>query len=97
MTDDSVHTPLEFLDDDDEHHGLPEHEQDDERTVGGGVMASGGTAIDRGTGMVDDADAADEIPAMNAGVIPGPPSGGPQPYVPGVFDDDEDGGVLPDA
>jgi hypothetical protein len=31
---------------------LPEHEQDDERTLGGGVMGAGGTAIDRGTGTL---------------------------------------------
>jgi hypothetical protein len=30
-----------------------EHERDDERTVGGGVMSSGGTAVDRGTGTLD--------------------------------------------
>ncbi|HET9615301.1 MAG TPA: hypothetical protein VFP22_10850 [Candidatus Limnocylindrales bacterium] len=29
---------------------LPAHERDDDRTTGGGLMASGGTAIDRGTG-----------------------------------------------
>jgi hypothetical protein len=32
--------------------GLPEHEIDRESTVGGGVMGSGGTAVDRGTGTV---------------------------------------------
>ena len=33
---------------------LPEHETRDEgETVGGGVMAAGGTAIDRGTGTLD--------------------------------------------
>jgi hypothetical protein len=32
--------------------GLPEHEIDEDETVGGGVMASGGTAIDRGTGTL---------------------------------------------
>jgi hypothetical protein len=32
---------------------LPEHERDDDRTIGGGVMSEGGTAIVRGTGMLD--------------------------------------------
>ena len=31
---------------------LPEHELDDERSVGGGIMSSGGTAVDRGTGTL---------------------------------------------
>jgi hypothetical protein len=32
--------------------GLPEHEIDEVETVGGGVMSSGGTAVDRGTGTL---------------------------------------------
>jgi hypothetical protein len=32
--------------------GLPEHEIDEDETVGGGVLAAGGTAIDRGTGTL---------------------------------------------
>jgi hypothetical protein len=46
---------------------LPEFEKDDERTVGGGLMSSGGTVTDRGTGDLDsvapedaDADEADD-------------------------------------
>ena len=31
---------------------LPEHERRDDRTVGGGLMSQGGTAIDRGTGTL---------------------------------------------
>jgi hypothetical protein len=31
---------------------LPEHERDDDRTSGGGLMSEGGTAIDRGTGVL---------------------------------------------
>jgi hypothetical protein len=31
---------------------LPEHERRDDRTVGGGMMDQGGTAIDRGTGTL---------------------------------------------
>jgi hypothetical protein len=32
--------------------GLPEHEHDDARTIGGGMMGQGGTAVDRGTGTL---------------------------------------------
>ena len=32
--------------------GMPEDEIDDDRTIGGGVMGEGGTAIDRGTGTL---------------------------------------------
>jgi hypothetical protein len=31
---------------------LPEHELDRDETVGGGVMETGGTAVDRGTGTL---------------------------------------------
>ena len=33
---------------------LPDHEIDEERSVGGGVMSQGGTAVDRGTGTLSD-------------------------------------------
>jgi len=33
-------------------NGMPEDEIDDDRTVGGGVLSEGGTAIDRGTGTL---------------------------------------------
>ena len=42
---------------------LPDHEIDDERTVGGGVMSQGGTAIDTGTGTLSDA--ADSTPSSD--------------------------------
>jgi hypothetical protein len=32
--------------------GLPDHEVDEDKTVGGGVMSEGGTAVDRGTGTL---------------------------------------------
>jgi hypothetical protein len=35
---------------DSKERALPEHERDDDRTIGGGVLSSGGTAVDRGTG-----------------------------------------------
>lgn len=41
------------VDTDDEGDGLPEHEHDDDRSIGGGVMSAGGTAVDRGTGTLD--------------------------------------------
>ena len=37
---------------DDEDETLPEHERRDDRSVGGGVLEQGGTAIDRGTGTL---------------------------------------------
>ena len=43
------------MDDEDENErldDLPEHERDEDRTIGGGVMDAGGTAIDRGTGTL---------------------------------------------
>jgi hypothetical protein len=43
--------------DDDREAELPEHERDDERTAGGGLMSSGGTAIERGTDTIDGPDA----------------------------------------
>src|SRR5215213_5577481 len=50
------------------------HEQDDQTTVGGGVMGSGGTAVDRGTGQLDetDTDTTDADDATGAtGVVAG--------------------------
>jgi hypothetical protein len=32
---------------------MPDHERDEDRTVGGGLMTEGGTAIVRGTGTLD--------------------------------------------
>jgi hypothetical protein len=40
------------IDLDDDEDTVPEHERRDDRTVGGGVMDQGGTAIDRGTGTL---------------------------------------------
>jgi hypothetical protein len=40
------------IDLDDDEGTLPEHERRDDRTVGGGMMDQGGTAIDRGTGTL---------------------------------------------
>jgi hypothetical protein len=86
--------------------GLPSHEVDDDTTVGGGLMSSGTTATDRGTGDLggqaqgddrnDDRD--DDVVGVNEGAIAGPPAGGAQPYVPAfIEDDDQEGGALPDA
>jgi hypothetical protein len=40
----------------DEESDLPEHELRDAPTAGGGVMNQGGTAVDRGTGTLDEGD-----------------------------------------
>ena len=32
---------------------MPDHERDEDRTIGGGLMSEGGTAIVRGTGTLD--------------------------------------------
>jgi hypothetical protein len=110
MTDDVFKSPFGGEDDDGgtrNRGGLPEHEMDDDDTVGGGVMTSGATAVDRGTGEMDgtaqtrgddDGDAGDDMDGVNNVVIGGAPAGGAQPYVPAfVQDDDDEGGSLPDA
>ncbi len=38
---------------DDDDDVLPEHERDDDRTIGGGIMDRGGTAIERGGDTID--------------------------------------------
>jgi hypothetical protein len=87
---------------------LPEHEQDPDDVVGGGLMGSGGTAIDRGTDTIDGPDAqgaragaGDDDMDDTEGIIPGPPAGGAQPYVPAItgeaVDDDDGDASLPDA
>jgi hypothetical protein len=80
------------MDEQDSRTDMPAHERDPDDAVGGGVMGSGGTAVDRGTGerttrTDDPGDVLDD------GLIAGPPAGGAQPYIPAVTDDDEDGGV----
>jgi hypothetical protein len=49
----TTRTPLErvFADDQDDDE-MPEEELDEPKTVGGGIMSQGGTAIDRGTGTL---------------------------------------------
>ncbi len=110
MTDDLFRPPFGGVDDDasDEadRSGLPGHEIDDDTSVGGGLMSSGGTATDRGTGELagraqGDAESTDDVEedaGVNEGAIAGPPAGGAQTYVPAFIDDDDrDGGALPDA
>jgi hypothetical protein len=110
MTDDLFRPPFGGADDHDggeaERSGLPGHEIDDDTAVGGGLMGSGGTATDRGTGELTgraqgDADTTDDVEedaGVNEGAIAGPPAGGAQTYVPGFIDDDDQGGgALPDA
>jgi len=63
---------------DDEREGedqLPEHEIDDTRSVGGGMMSSGGTAVDRGTGTLSGSAAGEAGDASDAGASGGDESG----------------------
>jgi hypothetical protein len=84
---------------------LPEFEQDDERTVGGGLMAEGGTSTDRGTGELDgvaQGDASEDEDETTEGLaddaapggrmIPGPPAGGAAPYLGAYVDADDETG-----
>lgn len=85
------------MDDQDQRADMPEHERDADDSVGGGLMSSGGTAVDRGTGErgsggTDD----DALDTFADGMIAGPPAGGAQAYVPAITDDDEDR-TVPDA
>ncbi|HKG56991.1 MAG TPA: hypothetical protein VKA85_07075 [Candidatus Limnocylindrales bacterium] len=83
---------------------LPEHETDaDTGGVGGGLMSSGGTAVDRGTGELSgpgqgggDDDEPSEGLVDDIGtpgvVTAGPPGGGATPYIAGYVEDrDQDG------
>jgi len=53
----------------DEESELPEHELRDAPTAGGGVMSQGGTAVDRGTGTLDEDDTL-EAPDDTGEVVP---------------------------
>ena len=90
---------------------LPEHEIDDERTTGGGILSQGGTAVDRGTGMLggqaqgtQDDDRPDEnaVQGLTAydqgttGSIPRGQAGGGLPQA-GFVTDDPDARPLADA
>jgi hypothetical protein len=83
---------------------LPEHERDDDTVAGAGLMGSGGTAVDRGTGELGGTaqgpalggDEDDSVAGADAGMVAGTPAGGAQPYVQAFVDDDEDE-ALPDA
>ncbi|MFL5679938.1 MAG: hypothetical protein ACJ77B_04995 [Chloroflexota bacterium] len=84
---------------------LPEHERDEAASVGGGVMAAGGTAVDRGTGELggtaegtqeDDDDETTGGLVNDIGtpgvIAAGPPGGGATPYIAGYVEDrDQDG------
>ncbi len=51
MTDDIFSPP--FGGDSEDERPLPDHEYDENESVGGGVLGSGGTATDRGTGTLE--------------------------------------------
>jgi hypothetical protein len=91
---------------------LPEHETDTDTGVGGGLMSTGGTVTDRGTGEVggqsqggpmdDGGDEPSEGLAeatRGVGVVAaGPPGGGATPYVAAYAEPrDEEGSNLDDA
>ena len=102
MTDDQSRRPFEGIDEMDDRApaGMPAHEQDPDATVGGGMMGSGGTSVDRGTGELGadgSRDLSEEALDDDTVVSAGPPAGGAQSYVPALHDDDEDGGTIPDA
>lgn len=90
------------MDDQDQRTDMPDHERDPDDAVGGGLMSSGGTVVDRGTGDRGAGGASrsgtgeDPEGGLDAGMIPGPPAGGAQAYVPAITDDDEQRSV-PDA
>lgn len=82
--------------------GLPEHERDDDTTVGGGVMASGVTATDRGTGetggTAQGPGAGDDEgeTGVATGIVAGTPAAGTQPFAPVFVEDSAEEGVVPD-
>ncbi len=105
MTDDVIQLGPPDDDRGDRDDQLPEHERDADATAGAGMMGSGGTAIDRGTGELegtaqgpalgsDERD--DSVAGADAGMVAGTPAGGAQPYVQAFVDDEEDE-PLPDA
>jgi hypothetical protein len=71
---------------------LPEHERDENETIGGGVLSSGGTAIDRGTGELSGTaqgpGAGDEPEGEGVVPPPGMAAGGTMPaYAPAPTDE----------
>jgi hypothetical protein len=67
--------------DDEPTEGLPEHERDTDTTVGGGVLATGGTAVDRGTGTLDgDAQGRDPADEVEGADPVDPDEAVPSPY-----------------
>ena len=63
--------------------GLPDHEYDADRAAGAGVMGSGGTAEDRGTGMAaGSTDDHSDAPVLDGGIAAGTQAGQATPYVP---------------
>jgi hypothetical protein len=61
--------------------GLPDHEFDADRAAGAGVMGSGGTAEDRGTGMAGGS-VGDDADVLDGGIAAGTQAGQTTPYIP---------------
>lgn len=101
MTDD---TPgADFVDEADRRNALPEHERDDDTSAGGGLMSSGLSATDRGTGDVSgtaqgpgaDDDTSD--PTVAAPMLAGTPAiSGSQPMAPVYVEETSEEGALVD-
>ena len=91
MTDD---TPgADFIDEAERRNALPEHERDDETTACGGLMSSGVSATDTGTGSTDD----DGDPTAATQMVAGTPAiSGSQPMAPVYVEETSEEGALAD-
>jgi hypothetical protein len=101
MTDDSP--GADFIDEADRRKALPEHERDDDTSAGGGLMGSGLSATDRGTGDTGGTaqgpgagDGSDD-PGVATPMVAGTPApSGAQPFAPVYVEETADEGAIPD-
>ena len=101
MTDDSP--GADFIDEAERRDALPEHERDDDTSAGGGVMSSGLSATDRGTGDLSGtaqgpgADDDEGDPTVAAPMVAGTPAiSGAQPMAPVYVEERSEEGALGD-
>ena len=101
MTDESP--GADFIDEADRRRALPAHERDDDTSAGGGLMGSGLSATDRGTGDMGgtaqgpgaDDDRGD--PTVAAPMVAGTPAiSGSQPMAPVYVEETSEEGALAD-